>query len=193
MAPPRLPIERATRLERGTSLLEIVITMAIVTIGLLGFFTLHIRSSQTSSSAAIMIQASAVAAALQDQLQAIPLTPSAVTVDPTMNACTTSTAKKDPLADLCFPGALTGAANAVPQPINVFGTRDATQAPLIFYPSWDVEWVQGPSAPETVPRQVRITVRVRYPSEEGRCPSCGLYQAGWKAITTSTYRTYAAY
>lgn len=177
MKPPQSILRRRQRWRaRGTTLLEIVITVAIMTIGMLGYFTLHIRSFQVSGSALTMTQAASLAGALQDELLAIPYTDPDVppaALDPSQCAPSTT---PDSLADLPCPSA-----NSY---INAEGRKDAHGA---FFRSYSTASINSD------PKQIEITVRVRYKAEDGRCAGCSAYQSGYKAITTRIVRTRSAY
>ncbi len=164
---------------RGTTLLEIVITMAIMSIGMLGFFSLHIRALSTSKSSLTMSQALALASALQDGLQGLPYTPTLI--HPALQPCDPPTT--DPIGDLCRP--------SPPVPVNKAGNQNTALGPLVFYPSYAVQIV-----PNAVNQNlIMITVRVRYPAEDGRCPACQSadLQTGWKAVTLTSMRAMTAY
>ena len=170
--------------QRGTTLLEIVITVAIMTIGMLGFFTLHMRSFATSANAATMTQAAAYASALQDQLMTIPLPKNFVSMNlASMQNCGPITV--DSLADLCRQVDVMGANG------EVLATAGAETKG--FHRSYQVQHLpETEMAGQTVSR-VQITVRVRYPSDGGRCDNCATFKRGWKAVTMSSMRTIAAY
>ncbi len=107
---------------RGTTLLEIVITMAIMSIGMLGFFTLHIRALHTSKTSLSMSQAVSIASALMDGLQSLPYTPN--TTHAALQPC--EPLNSDPIGDLCWPNP--------PVPVNKVGNQDTRLGPLLFTP-----------------------------------------------------------
>lgn len=170
-----VPMRRAHQVgrQRGTTLLEIMIAVVVVTVGMLGYFTLHIRSNRMASSAIRTSQATAVASAFQDSLLAIPFNPS-TQADGTTGAYFTScnVTPVDKLADLC------GAQN-----VNVLGTTNTTDGPLLFRRSWSSRIINGPVQP-----MVEYKVRVRYTAEDGRCPECLSNQVGYKALTLTAIR-----
>ncbi len=153
--------------------------MAIMSVGMLGFFSLHIRALSTSKSSLAMSQALALASALQDGLQSLPFTPNLV--HSALQPCDPPTS--DPIGDLCRPSPVV--------PVNKAGNQDTRLGPLVFYPSYAVQVV-----PNAVNQHIiQITVRVRYPAEDGRCPSCQSadLQSGWKAVTLKSMRAMTAY
>lgn len=161
--------------QRGITLIEIVITVAIMTVGMLGYFTLHFRALQLNSSTSNTAQATTLALAVQDSLQSIAFTPETL-ADSTTGAyfadCGPITT--DRLANLCRALAT----------VNEQGTTDTQDGPLIFNRSYHVTSVAG-----TTPPMFRVTVRVRYPAEDGRCPDCSGFKTGFRAISLTTYRT----
>lgn len=167
--------------ERGTTLLEIIVTVAIVTVGMLGYFTMHIRSFQVSGSSSAMSQAASLASAMQDQLLAVPYDNYAeLNAALTLDACTTPT-DVPPVEDLC---------KKKTTPINAKGVADTKG---VFWRSYQVE--KDPQSLDDDQPALLITVRVRYPAEDGRCPTCTTValRQGWKAVTTRVRRTVAAY
>jgi len=172
--------------EGGATLLEILIAMTVVTVGMLGYFTLHIHALQLNGSAAIQMEAMNIAVSTMDMLVAMPYSTSApltqeYTADP-----------GNPVDDLAGPL----------DAVNAFGTRDGGQGPVRYFRSYNVEELTpdeqptavGQTIPESSANQLLITVRVRYPAEDGRCPDCSsAHQQGWKAVTTYTKRTLSAY
>ena len=179
------PIWERVSSARGVTLVEIVISIAILTIGLLGYFSLHIRALQLASSASVSSQANNVAIGVQDMLQSLPFT--ADTLPDLYVDC--GELPSNSVADLCYvpePAAVNESGEGVPNPVE--GQR-------VFYRSWLVEPVSA-SADPNAPGKVRIVVRVRYPDALARCPDCGTgseLSQGWGAVTLVSYRTAAAY
>lgn len=159
------------RNKRGTTLLEIVITMAIMTIGMLGFFTLHFRALQTSKSSVSMSQAVSIASAIQDSLQALPYSPETANLKQWGQCSDMGT---DALSDFC---------HSLPA-VDKIGRSVGAGDNFSLYPSYYVG--------KTADAQLLIMVRVRYPAEDGRCPSCGFRQ-GWKAVDLTSMRSMTAY
>jgi len=153
--------------------------MAIMSIGMLGFFTLHIRALHTSKSSLAMSQAVSIASSLQDGLMSLPFTPSFT--HPALQPC--KPMNSDPIGDLCWPTS--------PFPVNKAGNQDTRIGPLVFFPSYQIQVV--PNAMNQ--NLLLITVRVRYPAEEGRCPGCQAadLRLGWKAVTLTSMRAMTAY
>lgn len=159
---------------RGTTLLEIMIAMVVVTVGMLGYFSLHIRSSRMAQSAVRTSQATSVGGAYQDSLLAVPFNPTTQgdgTTGAYFTSCTVVPA--DRLADLCSP-----------QQVNVLGTTNVNDGPLVFRRSWSSRIINGPAQP-----MVEYRVRVRYAAEDGRCPDCLTNKVGYKAVTLTSIRS----
>lgn len=149
---------------RGTTLLEIVITMAIMTVGMLGFFTLHFRSLQTSKASVWMSQAVSIASALQDSLQALPYSPKTANLgqwEPCPDMGT------DALSDYCHKL----------DAVDKIGRKTSEDDNFALHPSYYVN--------KTIDSQLLIMVRVRYPSED--------VMAGWKAVNLTSMRSMTAY
>lgn len=177
-----LPLARrapnAQQTQRGTTLLEILIAVVVITTGMLGFFTLHIRSHRVAASAQRTAQATALASSKQNSLMAIPFssTLSAAGQVPTLFPSCGSWPPVDRLADLC---------NV--ETVNAMGTTNPSQGLLIFRRSWAVVVADGESGQSTLD----MMVRVRYSAEDGRCPECtnSSLKVGYKALTVRTLRS----
>lgn len=166
------------RTQRGTTLLEILIAVVVITTGMLGFFTLHIRSHRVAASAQRTAQATALASSKQNALMAIPFSSTLTSAGlvPTLFPSCGSWPPVDRLADLC---------NV--ETVNAMGTTNPSQGQLIFRRSWAVVVADGESGQSTLD----MMVRVRYSAEDGRCPECtnSSLKVGYKALTVRTQRS----
>lgn len=159
---------------RGATLLEILIALVVVSVGMMGYFILHIQASRTSGESSNLAQATSIAMALQDSLMSVPYSEKTFS-EPTLAKYFTSCGAlpSNPVANLCN----------VESAVNAVGTTNAAQGRVEFARSWHV--VQD----TTNPSLYRYVVRVRYSPGAQRTTDCVSSSIGCKAVTFSTVRS----
>lgn len=172
--PQPQPLREGLFGQQGATLLEILIALVVVSVGMMGYFILHIQASRTSGESSNLSQATSIAMALQDSLLSVPYTQSTLD-EPSLSKYFSSCGALPtyPVANLCN----------VESAVNAVGTTNPAQGRLEFARSWHV------TPDGTNPTLLRYVVRVRYSPGAERTVDCATSTTGCKAVTLSTVRS----
>lgn len=167
----RRAARRGGERQRGFTLIEVLVAMALMAFAMLGLFSLHNVALKSSRLSARMGVCAMLARTQMEYLMGLPF-PAGSGSPPTdlVDLGADPTTAVNPYAFLLHP-----ANGAAPTPLNALGTTNAAEGPLIFYRTWDVAY---PFAPDL--SVIQLSVRVSF--------SDGLSGGQHRGVTITSYR-----
>lgn len=146
---------------RGYTLIEVMFSVAILGVGLLGLYALHTVGINSSRMSARLTNCRVLADQEMEYLMGLPWPANGSIPSDLSITATDTTSSSDPYAFFAHP---TGAAGTKPSAITAMGTTSTSDGPRSYYRTWDVSY---PFSGDTSVVQIKVRV-IYYDVANGR-------------------------